>query len=274
MKLKIIFSGIFVIAILNYLYQDGYFTKNGSYTEQSKIKIDQKIMIKSIVKNSLSQINKPILTDDVQELAEALQPLNDEQLKLVWFDEFGCNKKLDQKSNLGDEFDCKSDYLVAKSYEEAVWMQRNGYPSRSHLRLLQDPVNLPKLIKLAKYHHYNPAMAILTMYYIDEVKLDKANSMALSFVAYSEQNETFPNRLYGIVQLAKGNLFFGLSSLKIAALLGDTEALIRFDQYITQYPWIAEKITDHAHLVLARKYGMPYGQYPYDERPKQQEVET
>ena len=255
------------LCLAGYLYYANY------YQQDNQLKVEETIITamektenhKSSVNNAHKKMQKSI-SADAQYIVDVMQPLDSETLKDEWKSQFGCY------STKEDTIDaCKNSYLTASSYEEALWMQRHGYPSLANLKLLEEPANIKYLRELANKNKYTPAMALLAIQSIDNEDYRGASSMALKLVAHSSYDKTFPHRIRGEALLAVNDIFFGLSSLKVASILGDDETMYLFNRYLYKHPSLAVKAADQANLYLGRIFGVPSGQFPHDKRPNYME---
>lgn len=256
MKMKIIL--IFIIgAIGYYIFQSNY----NEVSEPKFNKIVKKKALKKSVKNSIinrKNINRVSQSSADMELIKQLQPPDMSQLKYVWTEEYGCFVKKDDS-----ERDCEFDFLNATSLKDALWMRRNGYPSKSMLKLVQDPSYKKEIYELAK-NKYPAALAVVS---IEAMKLGnyrEAAHMALSNIAYSNKAETFPHLLYGEALMKDGKDIAGVTSFYIAALLGDTMANGRAMSNSPDTPFSTVALNS-AHNYLRNVFGV---NIPKDPRPE------
>jgi len=253
-----------VIGIAIYTnYEEGVNSKKLEYIDIVKNEVKDDNIID---KNSINSKKVPI-SAEAQYLVDKLTPFSNEELEGTWESEFGCYSSKAKEMQEYDDSICSNLYLTAKSYDEALWMQRNGYPSSSQLKLLEDKENLRYLSELANKNKYTPAMALLTIHGLNTQQYKEASNMALNLRAYSENHKTFPHRIRGESLIAFGNIEFGLSSLKVSSLLGDVQAKYVFNRYLTEYPDLGVSTTDLAYLYMGRTFGVPPDQFPEDPRP-------
>lgn len=259
---------ISVTCLLSYLYYYNFYHVDENNSEITHQTVPMNELSTEDNSNKKRKKNStPLVSDDAQYIVDALAPISKEVLADSWKLEFGCftkSKRIDS-----DTDSCDNMFLTARSFEEALWMQRQGYPSSSDLNLLEDSRNLIYLEELANKNKYTPAMALLAIQGLNDNKFEDASSMALKLTAYSSNTDTFPHRIRGEALLAKNDMFFGLSALKVASLLGDIEAKYLFNRYIQQYPILAVQAADHANLYMGRVFNVAYGQYPVDIRPQE-----
>jgi len=259
-------SLLFLVCIIGYSYYAKYIGNEESFISLDVLDKDKGI-INSTIDGKTSRI-KTLISEDVQYLVDALKPLSKGVLKSDWQVEFGCYSKTPSDNDDFNEEVCSNSYLTAASFDEALWMQRQGYPSQSQLKLLENEDNLKYLQELALKNKYTPAMAVLAVGYLNNGQYSQASNMALNLVAYSQKFNTFPHRIRGESFLAENNLSMGLLRLKVSSLLGDSESDYIFNRYIHKYPDLGVSSSDRAYLYMGRVFGVSPDQFPHDARPR------
>lgn len=205
--------------------------------------------------------------DSDREFARRLLPIASVELKDFWEEEYGCYS---YGKNQSVEFfvssECEHSILTANSFEEAEWMQKQGYPSRSVLALLKDKANMPAIKKLAN-ENFVPAINLMAMASFENGDYQDAASWALTSNAYSNKQSTFAYRIRGEAQISNGIQELGLMELKVASYLGDEEAEYLFNRYAYANPRVGIMAVEHANLYMSRTFGVPFDQYPSNPRP-------
>lgn len=255
MKYIKIVSFILVLIGIYWFAEDFNFSAVSNHRSQD----NQELIVKNQrkVKKTNNNINKKITKskyDQESEIFQRLQPPNDLLLKEVWLDEYGCAFIEDNACDYG--------FLNASSYEEALWMKNNGYPTISMIQLINDPKMQDKLNEMAS-KHYPAAMALMTIGAMQRGDFKEAAYLGLTTVAYSDNSKTYPHYLYGEALLADDKRPLALSRFYVAGLLGDNQAT---DRAISVSPNIfaADGALENAHTYLRRVFGETV---PYNPRP-------
>lgn len=215
---------------------------------QSKFKGDVKLKTKT----------KPIALAHINPLFEQLQPPADRDLEDLWQQEYGCYDQRDVENS-----DCQYTFLNASSLKEAMWMKRNGYPSNEMLILASEPDN-QGLFKELLNAYYSPALVTATVLALDKKQTKKAMSLALSAVAYSSPDKSYPHVLYGEARYAIGHKELAIHNYMTAALLGDSYAESSGIALAGNKLILALGMKS-AYSYLQRKFG---NNFPVDARPQ------
>jgi len=191
--------------------------------------------------------------------------ITSEYLKTHWEEELGCFG-LEE----GSEALCDYPELSASSYEEAIWMIENGYPTASELNeltLLSDTqlkdlsrsgYPLPSLLLAQRYAAEGKKTGALRYFLSNEARRLNPYSLqrwADSLIANADPNQPGMANVQAAINLKK------------AALLGDytaEQALYRlYDSYWRGTPHLTmvTHITDTAHWELSRQLGVPQDQW-------------
>ncbi|MGB5487453.1 MAG: hypothetical protein WBN06_08690 [Lysobacterales bacterium] len=199
--------------------------------------------------------------------------INSEYLKTNWQIELGCYTIEDPTSAK-----CEHPELSANSYEEALWMAENGYPTASELRFLESLSN-KNLLALSMQGQFLPTLILgeraaesgdqTNMY--SHFLLSKAQrlspyslrKMADSLVASAEDSDN-PQWTYRRAAV----------DLKTAELLGDYQAGEFLDDFY-HIVWgddpstsLIVSVNDDANLYLSRRFGTIKDLWPVTPRPK------
>ena len=210
------------------------------------------------------------VSGDALQIAKQLMPFDEDTLEVVWEHEFGCYVLGAEKVPVQDQAEniCGVGFLTAGSYDEALWMQKHGYPSQSQLALLQDDANRALVLELA-HQNYLPAMTLVAIDDYNKGYYEDSASWALSVNAYSNKEKTFPYRIRGEALFAQDNMMIGnaLTELKIAHILGDREAGYIYNRYLAGRTSLQQITMDNAYLYMSRVFGVLYEDFPSDPRP-------
>ncbi len=256
---------IAVIAILIIMVV-GYNTIETNKYKNDNVQLPEKVINKDLV--SVSKKKKEIINDistlseDEQSVVDIIKPINETLLLNNWESEYGCYKG---NVNLAGDVNCKNSFLTASSFDEAIWMQRQGYPRNSSLELLNHPEEIKILESLAFKNKYIPAMSVLAVKYLENQDLEKAKLIGTYLTAYSKSS-SFSHKIYGESLLANNDLYYGLYNIKIASILGDNEAQYVFNRYLPTNGNIALEAIDRAYIYMSHEFGLAED-YPTDPRP-------
>lgn len=164
--------------------------------------------------------NRP-LDDALLHIAQLIAPASNEVLKDSWQQEYTCDG-LDN---------CNTKIFNARSYEDALWLKRRGYPTRSMLNMLGD-LSKKDLHELSDNGNLN-AKNLLALNALNNGNFKTARSLARASSAYSTHvgsRETFAYRLLAEAYLRDNDRISATLYLRIASLLGDTEATAHYEQ--------------------------------------------
>ena len=168
---------------------------------------------------SREKSKKIIKTDkSLLHIAQLISPPSDQELIYAWENEYSC---------LNDE-SCNKFIFNARSYEDALWLKRKGYPSKSAVSLLQD-ISKEDLGKLSQRGNVN-AMNLLAIYSMKNNYLKNAKAYAMSSIAHAGSRETFGYRLYSKILLEDHDPMTATFYLRMASILGDTNATATYEQ--------------------------------------------
>ena len=218
------------------------------------------------LKPKLKQVEYSV---EAEEMLLVLEPLTFDELESKWDEQYGCYKygvdQVDKSLLLEDE--CTDQLLNAKTFEEALWMQRQGYPTKSQLQLINDQANIEALLELAN-NKIPLAAALVTIAAIRTEQANPAVLWAAEYGALVSKENSFQYRLIGEAHMIANSDSMGLAELQIAALLGDSQSSNLFLYYAKNRSMLIESAINHAHLVMGRIFGVPMEHYPKDPRPK------
>ncbi|KAA3638718.1 MAG: hypothetical protein DWP95_12065 [Proteobacteria bacterium] len=259
----IILTGYYLVNI-----QDTSKTKNEQF--KSGLTTEVKKDIKPNEQKKPNNDTKVVFSKDNkhQERLELLKPLSKSELEHKWEEAYGCYiqgaEKVDDDVLLSTE--CANSLLTASSFEEAVWMQRQGYPDKYQLDLLNYPENVSKIKQMAD-KKYVPAINLMAVHSFQNEHYKNAMSWALRASAYADPTDTFPFRMHGEAMIKGGFFELGLAELKVADYLGDSDAGSLFLQLTSDSSIKASSAIENANLIMARRFNAPFNQYPSDPRP-------
>lgn len=183
---------------------------------------------KLINKNKLIQLPNPEsktrFKDEVKSdgpllhIAQLISPPSNQELRDTWDYEYSCS----------NENNCNQFIFNARSYEDALWLKRKGYPAKSVVALLQD---VPKkdLWELSERGNVNAKYLLA----IDSIKHDdhkSAKAYAMSSIAHAGSRETFGYRLFAKALLQDKDPMTATFYLRMASILGDTNATATYEQ--------------------------------------------
>jgi len=272
MKFKISVIIVAAIVLLFWQYSFNDMGSKSSDAKQKEVVISEKQPVNKIVSKVKSierSISKLTVSQDARLLAEQLLPISPDELARVWEEEYGCYVYGSENVSIDDALlsnECVYSLLTADSYDEAMWMQRQGYPSKGNLNKLKNAGFRESLEELAG-QNYKPAIALLAIHDLESGNTESAVSRALTLTAYSDRNLTFPHRLHGEALIANDMGDLGAIDLQVAALLGDTEAGYIATRYIGSNVVLTRSVINNAHLRMSRYFNLSYEEYPVDQRP-------
>ncbi|MCX7555208.1 hypothetical protein OS175_15155 [Marinicella sp. S1101] len=272
MKIKLLFISLMIFVFYfgwSLIKDDAPDQPTVSDSEQltlSNQDINEQSLADKLREKSLTQLNVP---EGLKSVAEELLPISTEELSMAWEEEYGCyvfgSEGLDAESDLLSN-ECNHALLTAHSFEEAQWMQRQGYPKKSNLDKLNNSDFREKLRQLAN-QNYTPAIALLAIYEMQSGNTEIALDLSSTLAAYSDRHLTFPHRLNGEALIANNMTDLGVIDLQVASLLGDTEAGYLAHRYIGNNTVLAMSTVNNAHLRMSRYFKLPFEEYPFDPRP-------
>lgn len=252
-----------LLAVLSILATIYFYMSDSDYTSENDKKIkarsaqisQSKVLSKKDKKNNKqSKVIKSRKKDfSDSELFAMLQTPSNRELEDSWLDEYGCYNKAE----------CKYYYLNASTYEEALWMKNNGYPTESMMKLVNDPRYKEQLDAMAR-KKYPAALAIASISAMERGDFVEASNLALSNVAYSDRAQTYPHLLYGEALLANNMKPLAVPQFYIAGLLGDNLSQGRAAA-LSPNVYFATTALNTAHRYLGRIFG---GEVPKNPRPK------
>ncbi len=196
--------------------------------------------------------------------------ITSEYLRSHWGDELGC-------SVLQGEDRCEYKGLDAVSYEEAVWMIENGYPTASMLREFEALTDR-ELLSLAMQDNAL-ARQILSDRFAARGDHERAErfshrSRVASLNPYILQRRAWSLITHPDPEMPGWSYRAAATDLKMASLLGDYEAELDLYELIDSY-WdgrphmaIVSDIHDSAYLYLSRRFGLPIDDWPVTHRPR------
>ncbi|WP_395377558.1 hypothetical protein [Marinicella sp. W31] len=273
MNIKIILIILIFLTASIYFMTDSE-TSNHKTSESLKIEKSKDVFNpkKKVAEKSVSvrQIHQGIeLSIEAEELLFVLEPLTFDALERQWSEQYGCYKysadQVDKNILLEDE--CSDQLLNAKSFEEALWMQRQGYPTKTQLQLINDRAHLEALLELAN-NKVPIAAALVAIAAIRTEQTKSAVLWAAEYGALVSNDNSFQYRLLGEAHMLANSDSLGLAELQMAALLGDSQSENLFYHYANDRPMLIADAINHAHLVMGRIFGVSMEHYPKDPRPK------
>lgn len=175
---------------------------------------------KSDVKSKNKIKPKPKLDEALLHIAQLISPPSDKELKDTWENEYTCIEGVW----------CKPSYFNAKSYEDALWLKRKGYPSRSMVELLRD-VSRNDLHELSNNSNVN-ASSLLAIDAMNRKDYRKAKLFARAASSDTGRNsrETFGYRLMADAMLSLNDPMPATLYLRMASILGDTNATATYER--------------------------------------------
>ncbi len=206
----------------------------------------------------------------VKNIASYITP---EYLETNWENEFGCAAFRVPKT-----YQCKHPELGANSYEEAIWMFENGYPSESELSFME-ALSDNDLLTLAKQKHW---LANLLLAQRAAEKSDSAGAGARYFRrSLMQRISPYTYRKWADTLVENANAKSSTwayekaaERLQIAKLLGDYQA--GKELYKLYYEdWgggdldinVVSSINESAYLFLSRYFGTIQDNWPVSPRP-------
>lgn len=211
--------------------------------------VNQKVISNNRKKRKSQKSLKNISDNEVYQL---LQSPSNYDLEYVWEDEYGCwNRK-----------ECKYDWLNARTFEEALWMRNNGYPTISMLRLINDDRYKNELAELTR-RKFPAALAVATISAMEKGNFKEGFNLALSNVAHSNNSQIYPHYLLGEALLANDMKPLAISQFYIAGILGDPLAQGRAMSLSSDIP-VSTTALNSAHRYISRVFGT---EVPNDPRP-------
>ncbi len=151
-------------------------------------------------------------------IAQMISPPSDVELEVTWEDEFTCST--DEK--------CNTFIFNARSYEDALWLKRKGYPSKSTVAMLRD-LSKTDLRELSEHGNVN-AKNLLAIDSLQNKNVKKAKSYARSSTAHAAPGETFGYRLLAEAMIMDKDPMNATLNLRIASILGDTNATATYER--------------------------------------------
>lgn len=217
--------------------------------KNNEIKYDKKLSAKKL-DNSLLYI------------ARIISPASDQQLKDSWKDEYTCEDKVTSG--------CEKSIFNARSYEDALWLKRKGYLTRSMLELLTD-ISKRDLHELSKHGNLN-AKNLLAINALNDNDLKNARRYAISSTAFSTgtgSRETFGYLILAQSYIEDKQPMMGALYLRIASLLGDTNAADQYQQLTAQTAaTVIDDINLRAFSVLLTALNTHISNWDNDPRPR------
>lgn len=249
------------------------------YSRNDDLSQNQAISVKTSQKNQAglndkgslnSTIDKRTSLENIEdkvsikaaELAQAMYPPDDVALRDIWQQAYGCPKPAAR-----DEDACLfASILTADSYEEALWMKRNGFPHFDRLSVAADEDNYPYLEELAQAG-FKPALSLTAKILSSLGQHDEAMKRAVQYLNQSNQNEIYAYRLMGEIASAKDPMNpYVIRDYQMAALLGDPEAR----RLAINYAQNAEIMEEGMRLLIQSleiMFGLSLDSIPKDPRP-------
>jgi hypothetical protein len=216
----------------------------------------------SFVVNStrlLEETNKktptPATTSGFDNLISQITPIADENLLQLWQTQYGCYVKAT----------CQYQQLDAKSFKEALWMKRKGYLNKSILDLVNQVV-IRDLSALALNGNLN-ALKLMALHNLNHGDLKQAKGYALAAQAKEGINASYSLRLLARVYLADKQPILALIELRMAALLGDSDAANDYEKLIMDNsPPFHNYVNKLAFLFLSQQLDKPIKLWDEDKR--------
>ena len=232
------------------LWQQEYGCYDQRDIENNEIKYDKKLSAKK-------------LDDSLLYIARIISPASDQQLKDSWQDEYTCEDKVTSG--------CEKSIFNARSYEDALWLKRKGYLTRSMLELLTD-ISKRDLHELSKHGNLN-AKNLLAINALNDNDLKNARKYAISSTAFSTgtgSRETFGYLILAQSYIEDKQPMMGALYLRIASLLGDTNAADQYQQLTAQTAaTVIDDINLRAFSVLLTALNTHISNWDNDPRPRQ-----
>jgi hypothetical protein len=241
-----------IIGVLFLFIFIGYNTINceNDTMQKKNLKIDD------IKKNITAHLIQKHENDNLKELVTQLHVATDEELKKSWKNEYGC--KLEGK--------CPYFMMNASSYEEALWMKRRGYLSRTVIDKLKN-ISHEDLINLERNGNLN-AKKLLAISALRSKNSKLAKSYARSARAYENASDTFSLRLMAQAYLVDNQPMLATVELRMASLLGDVDATKEYERLTRNS---AREFLDNTNLLafryLSSRLALPPNEWDSDPRP-------
>ncbi len=161
---------------------------------------------------------QPKLDNSLLHIAQMISPPSDQELITTWESEYTCT----------DSDKCSSFIFNARSYEDALWLKRKGYLTKSAVEMLSD-LSKQDLWELSESGNVD-AKNLLAINSLNNNNLNKARNFAMSSVAYASSNETFGYSLLAEVLLLDNDPMNATYYLRVASILGDTNATATYER--------------------------------------------
>ena len=209
-----------------------------------------------IEKNITTHLTEKYENEHLKELAEQLHVVSDEELENVWANEYGCKS----------EGTCPYIMMNASSYEEALWMKRRGYLSRTVVNKLKN-LSQEDLINLERNGNLN-AKKLLAISALRSKNSKLAKSYARSARASEYASDTFSLRLMAQAYLVDNQPMLASIELRMASLLGDVDAAKEYESLTRNS---ARELLDNTNLLafryLSSRLSLPPNEWDADPRP-------
>lgn len=241
--MKKIIIVITAIVLLSSLYYK-------KHTFSNVVSVDTEPLTNALEKTKLNKSMFEIEDKHLTDIAYQIKNIEDDILIETWRNEFGCAFK---------EV-CPYEMMTAQSYEEALWMKRKGYLSSSIIDQLED-LSRKDLLTLEKSGNVN-AKKLLSISAIRSKNAKLAKSYSRSARAYENGSETFSLRLMAQAYLLDKQPMLATIELRMASLLGDTEAAREYERMTRNS---AREFIDNTNMLAFRFLSTKYKNTPINE---------
>lgn len=235
--------------------------------EQSKdIDIDLNVNEKQDLKQTDNLQSKQTelagrVSEEALALTDILKTPNQAEVKSDWSRFYGCSNYKERQNREV----CTDGIYAADNLDEALWMARQGYPTRDMLTLLDYEENESLLKELAEENN-TAAQGLLAIKYQKEKKVKDAAYWAASFKVGSPPNLSFPYRLSGMASMNNLPDPVALADIYIAGILGDTRVNELGDMHPNTRPMMPRMAMELAYQRLIEQFGS-YDLIPRDPKP-------
>lgn len=201
------------------------------------------------------------VSEEALALTYMLKTPSQPEVKSDWSRFYGCSNYKERQNREV----CTDGIYAADNLDEALWMARQGYPTRDMLALLNYEENESLLKELAE-ENITAAQGLLAIKYQNEKKAKDAAYWAASFKVGSPPNLSFPYRLSGMVSMNNLPDPAALADIYIAGILGDTRVNELGDMHPNTRPMMPRMAMELAYQRLIEQFGS-YDLIPRDPKP-------